>query len=70
MKPSPALIRQINATKRELRRARRGRQQPARDAIWTALTSLTELRLHPTRPGLAVQVAMNVQRARLAAGAI
>jgi hypothetical protein len=66
MKINPALSRQIAATKRELRRARRGQPAAVRDAIWLALKGLTELRGDPVRPGLAERVAMSVSFARQA----
>jgi hypothetical protein len=61
---NPALSRQIAATKRELRRARRGQPEGVKDAIWLALKGLTELRGAPMRPGLAERVAMSVRFAR------
>jgi hypothetical protein len=63
---NPALSRQIAATKRELRRARRGQPAVVKDAIWLALKGLTELRGDPVRPGLAERVAMSVSFARQA----
>jgi hypothetical protein len=63
---NPALSRQIAATKRELRRARRGQPAGVKDAIWLALKGLTELRGDPVRPGPAERVAMSVSFARQA----
>jgi hypothetical protein len=63
VKTSATLTRQINATRRFLRRLKRGKVGPTRSRFWVALGSLTELEDSPTRPGLAVQAAMNVRRA-------
>jgi hypothetical protein len=62
-KISPAMGRQIRATRRDLRRMKRGADAIARERSWLALKSLTELQGDPLRSGLAVQVAMNVKRA-------
>jgi hypothetical protein len=62
-KVSPAMGRQIRATKRTLRKAKRGLTGGAYERQRVALKSLTELEAEPLRPGLAVQVAMNVRRA-------
>jgi hypothetical protein len=67
MKTSTTLTRKINATRRFLRRLKRGKVGAAYERPRVALGSLTELEANPTRPGLAVQAAMNVRRATQAA---
>lgn len=64
-KPTTALTRMIGVERRALRRLKRGARPSLRERCWTALKSLTELQADPTRPGLAVQVAMNIVRARI-----
>jgi hypothetical protein len=62
-KVSPAMGREIRATKRDLRRRKRGLTGAAYERRRVALKGLTELECDPMRPGLAVTVAVAVRRA-------
>jgi hypothetical protein len=68
-KPTTDLTRQIRATRRALRRQKRGADATMRERCWLALKGLTEMEADPLRPMLAEYAAMNVVLVLRPAGA-